>query len=64
LLEPQGIHPFDTNDKKHYSITIMENENLQKLFPVKNGKSVRWAQTLSPYPETIPLHTEFPNSSL
>jgi insulin receptor len=43
LEEIRGIHPQDPKEnKKHYSITIMENENLQKLFSVRaNGKSVQ-----------------------
>lgn len=42
LEEILGIHPQDSKDKKHYSITIMENENLQKLFPLRpNGKAVK-----------------------
>ena len=43
LEEIQGTRIVDTRqDKKHFSITIMENENLQKLFPTRpNGKNVK-----------------------
>ena len=43
LEEIQGIRPQDSKEnKKHYSITIMENENLQKLFSTKvNGRNVK-----------------------
>ena len=47
LEEIQGVHPSDSRqDKKHYSITIMENENLQKLFSVRpDGKKVKISTT-------------------